>query len=391
MPTYARMQISFSHGQGSWLFDDQGRRYLDAISGIAVCNLGHAHPEVRDAIADQAGKLIHTSNLYQIKLQETLASRLRTISGLDSVFFCNSGAEANEAALKLARKYGHDRGVERPKVIVMENSFHGRTLFTLSATGNPKVQEGFEPLVDTFIRVPFDDLKSVESLEDPDIVAILLEPVQGEGGVRIPSKGYLTGIRNLANSRGWLMMLDEVQCGMGRTGRWFAFQHEDLMPDVMTLAKALGNGVPIGACLTRNAASHVLTAGKHGSTFGGNPLACRAAIAVLDTMDREQLVDAAEQSGSALIDMLKNALEGNPGVIDIRGIGLMIGIELDRPCAQLVGKALEQGLLINVTADRVIRLLPPMILNQEERDYLANKLIQLILEFTEDCRTSCGR
>ena len=383
MPTYARMPVRFTRGDGVWLFDEQERRYLDALSGIAVCNLGHAHPAVARALADQARTLIHTSNLYEIPLQEQLAQRLKELSGLDNAFFCNSGAEANEAALKLARLFGHQRGIERPKVVVMEQSFHGRTLFTLSATGNAKVQAGFEPLVDTFVRVPFGDLEALERLEDPDVVAILLEPVQGEGGIRIASSAYLQGVRTLTRNRQWLMMMDEVQSGMGRTGRWFGFQHADIVPDVMTLAKALGNGVPIGACLAGGPAQAVLTAGKHGTTFGGNPLACRAALTVIDTLEQEGLVALAHHRGESLRNRFRELLVGTPAVREIRGLGLMIGIELDRPCASLTAAALDQGVLINVTAETTIRLLPPLILGEPEAERLCQTVSSLIQTLTE--------
>ena len=281
MPTYARLPVTFDKGAGAWLWDQSGKRYLDAISGIAVCGLGHAHPEIAAAIADQANKLVHTSNLYRIDLQEQLANELTTAAGMDNAFFCNSGAEANEAAIKVARKYGHSRNIAEPVIVVMEGAFHGRTLATLSATGNPKVQEGFEPLVSGFLRVPYDDVDNVQAIDNPNVVAILVEPVQGEGGIRIPRSDYLVRLRTLCDQRGWLLMLDEVQTGMGRTGSLFAFQQAGIVPDVCSLAKALGNGVPIGACLTGGAAANVLTAGKHGSTFGGNPLACRAALSVI--------------------------------------------------------------------------------------------------------------
>lgn len=384
MPTYARMPVSFVSGQGAWLLSEDQRRYLDAISGIAVCSLGHAHPKIARAIADQANLLIHTSNLYGIGLQEKLAAKLTELSGLENAFFCNSGAEANEAALKLARKYGHLRGIDRPKVVVMEQSFHGRTLFTLSATGNPKVQEGFEPLVDTFVRVPYGDIEAISRLDDPSIVAILMEPLQGEGGVHVPPTGYLKAVRQLSADRNWLMMLDEVQTGMGRTGRWFGFQHEDIKPDVLTLAKALGNGVPIGACLAGGDAATILTAGKHGSTFGGNPLACRAALTVIEIMEDEKLVQRAQDLGQEIVDRFKEGFAGNPHVVDIRGRGLMIGIELDTPCGDLTARALSEGVLINVTADRTIRLLPPMILNDDETNILCDTVIRLVTAFTAD-------
>ncbi len=382
MPTYARLPVTFERGEGAWLWSTDGHRYLDAISGIAVCNLGHAHPAVARALCDQASKLVHTSNLYGVGLQEQLAHKLCELSGLDNVFFCNSGAEANEAALKLARKFGHSKSIENPKVIVMENSFHGRTLFTLSATGNAKVQEGFEPLVNSFIRVPHGNAEAVASIHDASVCAILVEPVQGEGGVRVPSDDYLPALRTLCDERGWLLMVDEVQCGMGRTGAWFGFQHTGIRPDVMTLAKALGNGVPIGACLARGSAAQVLTAGKHGSTFGGNPLACRAALTVLDTLRQQHLVARAAELGRTILDAFRAALAGNPHVVEVRGKGLMIGIELDKTCTDLTSRALDQGLLINVTADRTIRLLPPLILSDDEAQHLIDGVVRLVNDFT---------
>ena len=378
MPTYARLPVSFERGEGVWLWDTDGKRYLDALSGIAVCNLGHAHPAVTAAIATQAGKLVHTSNLYQVGLQEDLADNLANASGMDNVFFCNSGAEANEAAIKLARKYGHGMGVDEPVIVVMENSFHGRTLATLSATGNRKVQEGFEPLVGGFKRVPFDDIQAVSAINDPNVVAILVEPVQGEGGVRIPSPDYLERLREICDQRQWLLMLDEVQTGMGRTGSLFAFQQTSILPDVVTLAKALGNGVPIGACLARATAAETLTVGKHASTFGGNPLACAAAQAVLKTLREENLVEHARILGSAIAKHLRAALSGNPHLIEVRNKGLMIGIQLDKPCGALVGLALEQGLLINVTAQTTIRLLPPLILTDEQAQLLVGQLSGIV-------------
>jgi len=382
MPTYARLPVTFERGEGAWLWSTDGHRYLDAISGIAVCNLGHAHPAVAKALCDQASKLVHTSNLYGVGLQEQLAHQLCELSGLDNVFFCNSGAEANEAALKLARKFGHSKGIENPRVIVMENSFHGRTLFTLSATGNAKVQEGFEPLVDSFVRVPHGDAAAVAAINHPDVVAILVEPLQGEGGVRIPPDDYLTALREICDQRGWLLMLDEVQCGMARTGRWFAFQHSAISPDVMTLAKALGNGVPIGACLARSKAAQVLSAGKHGSTFGGNPLACRAALAVLETIRQQNLLARAAELGSRLVNGFRTALASNSQVVEIRGKGMMIGIELDRTCTELTSRSLAEGLLINVTADRTIRLLPPLILSDDEAQQLIDGVVRIVDEFT---------
>ncbi|BBA36246.1 acetylornithine aminotransferase [Methylocaldum marinum] len=382
MPTYARLPITFDRGEGAWLWDTEGKRYLDAISGVAVCSLGHAHPAISRAICEQAGKLLHTSNIYRVQLQEKLAGELCRLSGLDNAFFCNSGAEANEAALKIARRYGHHRGVERPAVVVMEGSFHGRTLATLSATGNPKVQDGFEPLVEGFIRVPYGSVAAVEAVNDSNVVAVLVEPVQGEGGVRVPTDDYLSGLRRVCDQRGWLLMLDEVQTGIGRTGKWFAFQHYGIMPDVMTLAKALGNGVPIGACLARGIAADMLTAGKHASTFGGNPLACSAALAVLKTIAENGLVQRAGELGERLLSGIRDKLAGNPRVVDIRGKGLMIGIELDTPCTDMVAQALNRGLLINVTADRTIRLLPPFVLNEDDENVLIEGISALVADYT---------
>ncbi|QFY43423.1 acetylornithine transaminase [Candidatus Methylospira mobilis] len=378
MPTYARLPVVFERGEGAWLWDNHGKTYLDALSGISVCNLGHAHPAITKAIAEQAAKLVHTSNLYRVALQEELADQLCAASRMENVFFCNSGAEANEAAIKLARRYGHQKGIDAPAIVVMEGSFHGRTLATLSATGNPKVQEGFEPLVSGFLRAPYDDIQALEELTDPDIVAVLVEPIQGEGGVRIPQPDYLSRLRELCDQRGWLLILDEVQSGMGRTGKLFAFQHAGILPDAFTLAKALGNGVPIGACLAQGVAASVLTPGKHGSTFGGNPLACSAALAVLKTLRKEKLVGRAGALGDSLASGLRSALSGNPHVREVRNKGMMIGIELDQACPQLIVQALNQGLLINVTADKVIRLLPPFILKVEEAQVLIEKLAGLI-------------
>ena len=383
MGTYARQPVAFERGAGVWLWDTRGERYLDALSGIAVCGLGHAHPELAQAIADQAATLVHTSNLYQVPLQARLAERLAALSGLQQVFFCNSGAEANEAAIKIARKYGHARGIAVPTVVVADGSFHGRTLATLSATGNRKVQAGFEPLVQGFTRVPYDDLEALRRVAEHqrDVVAVLLEPVQGEGGIRLPSADYLAGVRALCDQHGWLLMLDEIQTGMARSGRWFAFQHAGITPDVMTLAKGLGNGVPIGACLAGGKAANVLQAGHHGSTFGGNPLACRAALVTLDIIERQALEQRAAQLGSALLGALRERLADCVGVVDVRGLGLLIGIELDRPCADLVRIALEKNLLINVTAERVVRLLPPLVMSDDEAQLLLDKLCPLIVDF----------
>jgi acetylornithine/N-succinyldiaminopimelate aminotransferase len=382
MPTYARLPIALERGEGAWVWDIQGKRYFDAISGVAVCSLGHAHPAVSRAICQQAGKLLHTSNLYRIELQEKLAEKLCRLSGLENAFFCNSGAEANEAALKIARRYGHSKGIEEPTVVVMERSFHGRTLATLSATGNSKVHEGFEPLVNGFQRVPYDDLAAIQRIDNENVSAILVEPIQGEGGVRIPSDDYLPGLRRICDQRGWLLMLDEVQTGIGRTGEWFGFQHHNIRPDVMSLAKALGNGMPIGACLARGVAAQMLTPGKHASTFGGNPLACSAALAVLNTLAEGGFVDRVKKLGERLLRGFRENLQGNPWVVDIRGKGLMIGIQLNKPCTDLVLMALERGYLINVTSECTVRLLPPFILNEEQEKYLIGGISTLITDYT---------
>ena len=380
MPTYKRLPVSFTRGEGAYLWDSQGNRYLDALSGIAVCGLGHAHPSVTEAISAQAKRLIHTSNLYGIPVQEALSDALVELSGMDVVFFCNSGAEANEAAIKIARVFGHRKGIELPEIIVANGSFHGRTLATLSATGNPKVHAGFEPLVHGFVRVPYDDLAAVESAgkDHAGIVAVLVEPILGEGGVVVPDPDYLRGLRDLCDRFDWLLILDEVQTGMGRTGAWFAYQHAGILPDVMTLAKALGNGVPIGACLARSAAAEALGPGSHGSTFGGNPLACAAAQAVIDSVREQGLVGRAAQAGNRLVAGLTRELQGQNCVADIRGRGLMIGIELTRPCGDLVELALQRGLLINVTAERTVRLLPPLIIDDNQIDEIVSVLGELI-------------
>lgn len=379
MNTYARLPVTFVKGEGVWLYDNEGKAYLDALSGIAVCSLGHAHPKVAEAVCQQSQTLVHTSNLYGIANQQQLADQLTALAGMEKAFFCNSGAEANETALKIARKYGHSRGIDDPKVIVMDNSFHGRTLATLSATGNPKVHAGFEPLVDSFIRVPFDDLAAIEAVSDrKDIVAILVEPVQGEGGVHVPQAGYLQGLRKLCDQHQWLLMMDEVQTGIGRTGKWFGFQHESIQPDVMTVAKALGNGVPIGACLAQGEAAEVLVPGNHGTTFGGNPLACAAALAVLDTIETENWVTTVAEKGEAWLNQLQAQLGDLPSVKEIRGQGFMFGIQLDRPCGQLVQQALAKQTLINVTRDDTIRLLPPFIMTDEQFTQLIETLSELI-------------
>jgi len=383
MNTYARQNVTFTHGEGVWLWDVNGKRYLDALSGIAVNTLGHAHPRFTAALTAQIGKLIHTSNLYQVREQELIADKLCEISGMQEVFMCNSGCEANEAAIKLARLYGHNNGVADPSIIVMEKAFHGRTLATLSATGNRKVQAGFEPLVKGFVRVPYDDLDAIRQVarHTPNVVAVLVEPIQGEGGIRTPDISYLQGLRKICDEQGWLLMLDEVQCGLGRTGKWFAFQHTNIMPDVMTLAKGLGSGVPVGACLAAGKASGTFKPGNHGSTFGGNPLASTAALATLNIMELDKLLAHTDKLGTWLKQQLQSRLGGLKGVVAVRGQGLILGIELDKPCGELVAKALEKGLIINVTADSVIRLLPSLVFSETEAQQLLDILCPLVTEF----------
>jgi acetylornithine aminotransferase len=383
MSTYKRQPVTFERGEGAWLWDTSGRRYLDALSGIAVCGLGHAHPAVQAALCEQAGRLVHTSNVYGIALQERLGEQLVRLAGMERAFFCNSGAEANEAAIKLARLHGHGKGIATPKIAVMEGSFHGRTMATLTATGNRKIQAGFEPLVEGFVRLPYGDAGALEALAagEPDLVAVLVEPIQGEGGINVPPAGYLAALRALCDRHGWLLMLDEIQTGMGRTGTLFACQHDEVLPDVMTLAKGLGNGVPIGACLARGTAAELFGPGSHGSTFGGNPLACSAALAVLEVLTASDLPARAAALGDDLTTLFRARLADVPGVVQVRGKGLMIGIELDRPCADLVGQALAAGLLINVTADTVIRLLPPLVLEDEQAQLLVDTLESLIRHF----------
>jgi len=385
MNTYMRQPVTFVKGDGVWLWDDKGEKYLDALAGVAVNGLGHAHPKLVKVISDQAAKLIHVSNIYQIAEQEALADKLCEISGMDKVFFCNSGCEANEAAIKLARLYGHNKGIVAPEIIVMEQSFHGRTLATLSATGNRKVQAGFEPLVSGFIRVPYDDVEAIKqvALHNPNVVAILVEPVQGEGGVNIPkaASAYLEALRQVCDAHGWLLMLDEVQTGIGRTGTWFDFQHTNIKPDVMTLAKGLGSGVPIGACVASGKAAEVFTYGKHGSTFGGNPLATAAGLATLNIIEQEGLRANAEKIGNLIREGFNAEFKDTKGVVIVRNAGLMIGIELDRPCGDLVKMALETKLLINVTADKVVRLLPPLVMNEAEAKELVQRLSVLVKAF----------
>lgn len=383
MSTYNRLPVSFVRGQGAWLWDEDGNKYLDALSGVAVCSLGHAHPRVAEAICQQAGTLVHTSNIYGIGKQQALAERLTRLSGMDRVFFSNSGAEANEAAIKLARLHGHNKGINNPAIIVAQGSFHGRTLATLSATGNRKVQAGFEPLVQGFLRVEYNDIEAIRQIaaHHQEVAAILIEPVQGEGGIIIPDADYLEQIRALCDQHNWLMMLDEIQTGLCRTGRWFGFQHSNIIPDVMTLAKALGNGVPVGACVARGAAAELFAPGNHGSTFGGNPLACAAAIAVIDTMEQQNIAARATELGARMMAGFKTALSGLTGVEAVRGHGLMVGIELDRSTATLPAQALARGLLINSTADTVVRLLPPLIISDEECDQIISGVSLLIRDF----------
>ena len=383
MNTYARLPVSFTHGEGVWLWDNTGKRYLDALSGIAVNTLGHAHPRFTAALGAQAGKLIHVSNVYQITEQEQLADRLCELSRMDEVFVCNSGCEANEAAIKLARMYGHKKGVDNPAIIVMEKAFHGRTLATLSATGSRKVQAGFEPLVKGFVRVPYNDLPAVRHVAEhnKEVVAVLVEPIQGEGGIRTLDIHYLEQLRQICDQNEWLLMLDEVQCGTGRTGKWFAYQHTAILPDVVTLAKGLGSGVPIGACLAAGKAAGIFGPGNHGSTFGGNPLACTAALTTLKIMEQDQLPAHAQTVGKFIMDGLQQRLAEVAGVTAIRGQGLMIGIELDKPCGVLVQQALEQGLLINVTSDNVVRLLPALVFSRDEAQQLLDLLCPLITDF----------
>ncbi len=383
MKNYAPLPVTFTKGEGATLWDTEGKPYLDVLSGVAVCSLGHAHPDVAMAIAKQAKQLIHTSNWYHIANQEELAAKLCPLSGMDNVFFSNSGAEANETAIKLARLYGHQKDIAEPAIIVMDGSFHGRTLATLSATGNRKVHAGFEPLVQGFVRAPYNDLEAIENIakNNQNVVAVLVEPIIGEGGVTIPDADYLGGIRKLCDDNGWLMMLDEIQTGMCRTGEWFAFQHTDITPDVMTLAKALGNGVPIGACLAKGDAAELFTPGNHGSTYGGNPLVCAAALAVVNTMEAQSLAARSKALGATMLAQLKNEFADNAAIVDIRGKGLMLAIELDRPCGELMQQALQQGLLLNVTAEKVVRLLPPLIISDDQATEIIQKVTTLIKDF----------
>ncbi len=383
MPTYARLPVTFSHGNGCRITDTEGKEYLDALSGIAVSTLGHAHPKLVAAIAAQAGRMLHTSNLYRIQEQEQLADKLCALSGMSEVFFGNSGAEANEAAIKLARFFGHKKGIELPTVIVMEKAFHGRTMATLSATGNRKAQAGFEPLVSGFVRVPYGDLEAIKTVAEhhKNIVAVMLEIIQGEGGIHLADPGYYRGVRELCDVHDWLMICDEVQCGMGRTGKWFGFQQAGVLPDIATLAKGLGSGVPIGACMAGGKAAGLFGPGNHGSTFGGNPLVSTAALTTIAVMEEDGLLDNAARIGALIRQLFGEALAGVKGVVDIRGHGLMIGIELDRPCGELVTKALAQGLLINVTSETIVRFLPPLIFSDSDARELVERTAPLIKDF----------
>ena len=383
MNTYARLPVAFSHGDGCRVTDTEGRTYLDALSGIAVSTLGHNHPDLVAAITAQAGRLLHTSNLYRMPQQEQLAEKLSELSGMEEVFFCNSGCEANEAAIKLARFYGHQQGIEAPAIIVMEHSFHGRTMATLSATGNRKVQAGFEPLVSGFVRVPFNDLEAVRAISEhnKNVVAVMLEIVQGEGGIFVADLEYQRGLRKLCDENGWLLICDEVQCGMGRTGTWFGYQHSGILPDVVSLAKGLASGVPIGACLAAGKAAGLFKPGNHGSTFGGNQLATTAALTTIAVIERENLLANAESVGKLIRDGLVQSLSGVAGVVGVRGQGLMIGVELDRPCGDLVRLGLEAGLLINVTAEKVVRLLPSLNFSADDGRELVERLAALIRGF----------
>ncbi|HLS86840.1 MAG TPA: aspartate aminotransferase family protein [Burkholderiales bacterium] len=384
MNTYARQPVAFVRGEGVWLWDEAGRKYLDALAGIAVNTLGYGHPRLTRALSERiASGVIHTSNLWRVPDQEAAADRVAEITGLDEVFFCNSGLEANEAAIKIARKYGHDRGVAEPAIVVMEKAFHGRSLATLSATGSRKVQAGFEPLVQGFVRVPLNDLEAVRQAgeHNRNIVAVMIEPIQGEGGINVSRLEYLRGLKALCDEKEWLFISDEVQCGLGRTGKWFVYQHAGFLPDVVPLAKGLGSGVPVGACVVGNRAKGVLKPGNHGSTFGGNPLAMTAVIATIDTVKEENLMARAVATGETIRNGLREALEGAGGVTEIRGMGAMIGVELAKPCGELVLQALEAGLVLNVTADNVIRMLPPLVMAEAEAKEVVRRLAPLVRNF----------
>ena len=383
MNTYGRLPMTVSHGQGVYVWDTAGKRYLDALSGIAVNTLGHNHPKLVPALQDQVGKIMHSCNYYHIPLQQQLADKLVALSGMRNVFFCNSGLEANEAALKMARKFGHDKGIERPEIVVYDKAFHGRSIATLSATGNPKIQQGFGPLVEGFIRVPLNDIAAIEKATagNPNVVAVFFETIQGEGGINPMSAEYLRAVRQLCDERDWLLMIDEVQCGIGRTGKWFAHQWAGIHADVMPLAKGLGSGVPIGAVVAGPKAANIFQPGNHGTTFGGNPLAMRAGVETLRIMEEDGLLENASRVGKHLCDGLQRELAHVEGFKEIRGNGLMIGIDLDRPCGPLMGQALQAGLLLGVTADSVIRLLPALVMNEAEADEVVAILVPLVKQF----------
>lgn len=379
MNTYGRLDVAFTRGEGAWLIDDKGNRYLDALAGIGVVALGHADKAVAKTIAEQAENLLHTSNLYQIPAQIELAEQLTSISGMDNAFFANSGAEANECAIKISRLYGRQNGVDSPTIIVADASFHGRTLATLTASGSRKVQAGFEPLVNGFIRAPFNDLEAIRSMsKNKNVVAVMVEPIQGEGGIHVPDENYLKGLREICDEHGWFLFLDEIQTGNGRTGSYFNYQQSGILPDLVTTAKGLGNGIPIGVCLARGKAAHVFAPGNHGSTFGGNPFACAVGNTVVKEILSRDLADRARSVGDRMMEGFKTRLQNRNNVRDVRGQGLMIGIELDSPCGDLVQSALEKGLLINVTADSVIRLLPPLIISDDEADQIVDIMSELI-------------
>lgn len=385
MAAYGRLPVTMMRGEGPRLWDDRGREYMDALSGIAVCALGHSDPAVSEAIAEQAGELMHVSNLYHIPQQEALGDALCRIAGMDKAFFCNSGAEANEACIKIARLHGHEKGIKTPTIIVTDTAFHGRTMATIAATGNTKIKAGFGPMLEGFEVVPFNDAAAVAAVAQKrqDVVAVMVEPIQGEGGVNVPDDGYLTQLRAICDQNDWLLICDEIQSGMGRTGKWFAHQHDNIQPDVMSVAKALGNGMPIGACLARGKAAELIQPGSHGTTFGGNPIACRVGLTVVQELERRNLVSRAGELGERMREGFKHALHNQPGIADIRGRGMMMGIELDMPCAEIVGIALEAGILLNVAAGNVIRLLPPYVLTDDEADDLVRRISDLIIEFLQ--------
>jgi acetylornithine aminotransferase len=390
MNTYARQPVAFVRGEGVWLYDEAGKKYLDALAGLAVNTLGHNHPKLVRALSEQIARVIHTSNLFQIPAQEAAADRVAEITGLDEVFFCNSGCEANEAAIKVARMYGHKRGVERPEIIVFEKAFHGRTLATLSATGSRKVQAGFEPLVPGFVRAPLDDLDAIRGIaaHNSNVVAVLIEPIQGEGGINVARMDYLRGLAEICDANEWLLIADEIQCGLGRSGKWFVYQHAGIVPDVVPLAKGLAGGVPVGACVVGRRAKDVFKPGNHGSTFGGNPLAMTGVVTTIDAIKEQGLLANADRVGRVIRDGFARELAGVAGVKEIRGLGLMIGIELERPCTELVKTGLDRGLVFNVTAESVIRMLPPLVMSEAEAGLVVSILAPLVREFLATAQSS---